>query len=196
MKSTLASVLIISTAVTQIGGCENMSANTGKGAAIGAVAGGTLGALLGNRNDAASGALLGAVAGAAIANYLDKQNATRAEAAKRYDYDARDERLEVESATLAPQSVIPGGTIDSAVQYTTLVPSSSKQVALTETRSLIGKQESVDLGRRDVVRPQGTHTSVAKILVPKDLPKGKYILATTISNGRISKTAQSAFQVV
>lgn len=197
MKKMLASALVVSIAATQLGGCENMNmGTTGQGAAIGALAGGVLGATVGNRDSAALGAVLGAVAGAIIANYIDKQNATRAEAARKYSYDARSDKLEVESATLVPQTVAPGGTVDSTVRYTTLAPSTSQQVRLTETRSLISGQESVDLGRREVLRQQGTHTSTAKVKVPKDLPKGNYTLVTTISDGKNTKTAKSAFQVV
>lgn len=199
MKKLLASALVVSIAGTQLGGCENMNMDmgpTGQGAALGALTGGVLGAAVGNRNNAALGAVLGAVAGAIIANYIDKQNATRAEAARQYSYDSRSDKLEVESATLAPQAVSPGGTVNSTVRYTTLAPGTSQQVRLTETRALISGQESVDLGRREVVRQQGTHTSTAKVNVPKDLPKGNYILATTISDGKNTKTAKSAFQVV
>ena len=197
MKKLLASALVVSIAGTQLGGCENMNmGTTGQGAALGALAGGALGAVVGNRNNAALGAVLGAVAGAIVANYIDRQNATRAEAARKYSYDSRSDKLEVESATLAPQAVSPGGTVDSSVRYTTLAPSTSQQVRLTETRALISGQESVDLGRREVVRQQGTHTSTAKVKVPKDLPRGSYTLVTTISDGRNTKTAKSAFQVV
>ena len=197
MRKLLASALAVSIAGTQLGGCENMNmGTTGQGAALGALAGGAFGAVVGNRNNAALGAVLGAVAGAIIANYIDSQNATRAEAARKYSYDSRSDKLEVESVTLAPQAVSPGGTVDSTVRYTTLAPSTSQQVRLTETRALISGQEAVDLGRREVVRPQGTHTSTAKVKVPKDLPRGSYTLVTTISDGKNTKTAKSAFQVV
>lgn len=61
---------------------------------------------------------------------------------------------------------------------------------------LLGGQDSVDLGRRESVRPQGTHTSTAKVSMPKDLPKGNYTLVTTISDGKMTKTAKSPFAVV
>jgi hypothetical protein len=198
MKKTLASALAISIAATQTSGCENMniSPTLMQGAAIGAVSGGALGATMGNKKDAAIGAVLGAAAGALIANYLDHQAATRAQAAQKYHYNDRTNKLEVENTTVTPQSVTPGGTVDSSVRYTTLAPTPSQSVAVTETRSLISGQESVDLGKRQVMRPQGTHMSTAKIKVPKDFPKGNYILSTTISDGKDTKTAQSPFQVV
>ena len=195
MKKILASVLVVSIAGAQLGGCADMG-TTGQGATVGAVAGGLLGTITGDRRNAALGAVIGAAAGAVIGNYIDKQNATRVDAAKKYSYDARSDRLEVESSTLLPQTVSAGGTVDTTVQYTALAPDTSQQVKLTETRTMVSGKESVDLGRREVVRPQGTHTSTAKVNLPKDLPKGNYTLVTTISDGKNTKSARNAFTVV
>lgn len=197
MKKTITSILVVSITGLHLGGCANMS-QTEQGAGIGAVAGGALGAAVSKNKGqgALIGAALGALAGAAIGNYMDNQNATRTQAAKKYSYDARSDKLEVERTTVAPQTVSRGGTIDATVQYTVLSPSTTEQVKLTETRTLISGQDSVDLGRREVVRPQGTHTSTAKVSVPKDLPKGSYTLVTTISDGKNTKTARSQFAVV
>jgi len=169
---------------------------TGQGAAVGAVAGGVLGAITGNGKSAAIGAAVGAVAGAVIGHYIDEQNATRVDAAKKYSYDARSNKLELERTTLSPDRVTPGGTVDAAVQYTALAPDTSQQVKVTETRSLVGGKDSVDLGQREVLRPQGTHTSSVKMTLPKDLPKGAYTLVTTISDGSITRVARSGFTVV
>jgi len=140
--------------------------------------------------------LIGLLVGAAIGNYNDRQDATRAEAARRYNYDDRSNKLVVEAAMVAPQAVSRGGTFESTVQYTTLSPNNAEQVKLTEVRTLVSEQETVDLGQREVVRPQGTHTSTAKVSLPKDLPKGNYTLVTTISDGRDTKTAKTPFAVV
>lgn len=202
MNKTLAVVVAMSIAATQVGGCasnpsQGMS-KTQQGAAVGAVAGGALGAAVAKNSWAglAIGAALGALAGGLIGNYYDKQDATRAEAAKKYNYDQRTDKLEVESASVAPQTVAPGGVLEAAVQYTTLAPNTTQQIKLTETRTLVSGQESTDLGRREVTRAQGTYTSTAKVTVPKDLPKGNYTLVTTISDGKNTKTAKNQFAVV
>lgn len=197
MKKTIASILVVSISGMQLGGCANMS-QTEQGAGIGAIAGGMFGAAVSKNKGqgALIGAGLGALAGAAIGNYIDKQNATRAQAANKFSYDARSDKLEVESATVAPQTVSRGGTVDATVQYTALSPNTAEQVKLTETRTLVSGQDSIDLGRREIVRPQGTHTSTAKVSVPKDLPKGNYMLVTTISDGKNTKSARSMFSVV
>lgn len=70
-KPLLATVM----AVLLLSGCE--TTNTGKGAAIGAVAGGILGKATGNHKDKRIfiGAAIGALAGAAVGDYMDKQEA-------------------------------------------------------------------------------------------------------------------------
>ena len=199
MKKVIAGVLVVSIVVTQLGGCASTGATqTQQGAAIGAVGGAALGAAVSKNKGkgALIGALIGLLAGAAIGNYMDKQDATRAEAARRYNYDDRGNKLIVEAASVAPQAVARGGSFDSTVQYTTLSPNNADQVKLTEVRTLVSEQETMDLGRREVVRPQGTHTSTAKVSLPKDLPKGTYTLVTTISDGNDTKTAKTPFAIV
>ena len=199
MKKVIASILVVSITAMQLGGCASTGATqTQQGAAIGAVGGAALGAAVSKNKGkgALVGALIGLLVGAAIGNYNDRQDATRAEAARRYNYDDRGNKLVVEAATVAPQAVSRGGTFESTVQYTTLSPNNAEQVKLTEVRTLVSDQETVDLGRREVVRPQGTHTSTAKVSLPKDLPKGNYTLVTTISDGRDTKTAKTPFAVV
>ena len=199
MKKVIASILVVSITTMQLGGCANTGATqTQQGAAIGAVGAAAPGAAVSKNKGkgALIGALIGLLVGAAIGNYRDQQDATRAEAAMKYRYDDRGNKLVVESAAVAPQAVSRGGTFESTVQYTTLSPNIEEQVKLTEVRTLVSAQETIDLGRREVVRPQGTHTSTAKVSLPKDLPKGNYTLVTTISDGKNTKTAKTPFAVV
>lgn len=196
MKKTVATVVALSFVGTQLVGCATMS-STEQGAGIGAATGAVIGAAVSNNKlvGALVGAAVGALAGAAIGNYIDQQNATRAEAAKKYTYDARSEKLEVESVDVAPQKLNPGGTMEAAVRYTVLAPDSGKQVKLTERRTLVNGQDSFDLPAREVSRPQGTHTSTAKVTLPKDLAKGNYTLVTTISDGKNTKSSKTPFVV-
>lgn len=199
MKKVIASILVVSITTMQLGGCANTGATqTQQGAAIGAASGAALGAAVSKNKGkgALIGALIGLLVGAAIGNYRDQQDATRAQAAMKYRYDDRGNKLVVESAAVAPQAVSRGGTFESTVQYTTLSPNIEEQVKLTEVRTLVSAQETIDLGRREVVRPQGTHTSTAKVSLPKDLPNGNYTLVTTISDGKDTKTAKTPFAVV
>ena len=192
--------LIVLMVGTQTAGCVATTPSAergglfgaGSGAAIGAIAGQLIG---GNTKATLIGAAIGAVVGGLVGSYIDQQNATRAEAAKKYQYDEKVAKLEVESASATPDRVAPGSAIDSSVQYTTLSPNKEQQVAITERRVLVGEQESFDLSERKVMREQGTHTSTAKVNLPKDLPKGSYTLVTTITDGQITKTSKTPFAV-
>lgn len=196
MRKTVSTVLAFSLVATQLAGCATMS-NTEQGTGIGAATGAVIGAAVSNNKivGALVGAAVGALAGAVIGNYIDQQNATRAEAAKKYTYDGRGEKLEVESVDVAPQKLNPGGTMAAAVRYTVLAPDSSKQVKLTERRTLVSGHDSFDLPVREVTCTQGTHTSTAKVTLPKDLTKGNYTLVTTISDGKNTKSSKTSFVV-
>ena len=67
------SLLSVTVVAVLLSGCEMN--NTGKGAAIGAAAGGVLGKATGNHKDKRIfiGAAIGALAGAAVGDYMDKQ---------------------------------------------------------------------------------------------------------------------------
>ncbi len=171
-KKTITNLLLLSLVATQLAGCSIILSSSGAGAAFGALTGGLI-----------------------VGNYIDQQNATRAEAAKTHRYDARSDMLEIESSTVSPQAVAQSQSFEATVQYTVLTPDSSAKIMITETRSLEAGQNSFDLGRREVAHAQGTHTSIVKITVPRDLPKGDYTLATTISDGKTTKTAKNNLSV-
>jgi len=195
MKRLIVAFVFFSFLCLQLTSCATMS-ETEKGAVAGAVAGGILGAILGDTRGAIAGAFAGAIVGAVIGNYYDRQVASRAEAAKRYEYRAREEKLEIEGAVIQPQNVSPGSTVEAHVQYTILLPTETQQTRITEARTLVNGRERIELARRDVVRPQGTHISTMKFTMPKDIAKGDYTLITTISDGTRSKTAKSAMRIV
>jgi hypothetical protein len=192
-RNVVATLLAAALAATSLTACAN-TGSTGTGAALGALGGAALGAVVSKENRAVgalAGAAVGALAGGLIGNYMDRQKASRAEAAKKYGYDARSEKLEVEKSAVTPPTVAPGQSFEAMVEYTALSPNAAQEIKLTETRTLVMGQESIDLGRREVVRPQGTHTSSAKVTVPGDLPKGSYTLVTTISDGKTTRNARN-----
>ncbi|MDO9465803.1 MAG: OmpA family protein [Thiobacillus sp.] len=82
MKKTLVSLSIMAIGLGGLSGCANMSETqktTGTGAAIGAVAGGVIGASTGDRKTAATGAAIGAAVGAGggymWSKHMEKQKA-------------------------------------------------------------------------------------------------------------------------
>jgi hypothetical protein len=184
-------------------GCATRSQDSGdmsqtqKGALTGAVLGGLLGAAVGGDSKGAlKGALAGAAIGAIVGHYQDKQVASREEAARRYAAQANEPRLELEDAAAAPPRVPAGGTVESRVGYTVLAPGGAKDVKLTEVRTLTRGEESFPLSKRDVTRAQGTHSSVFKFTLPKDLAAGDYALITTVTSGALTKTVKTPLTVV
>lgn len=195
MKKVIAASLIVSLCGLQLSGCAEMNA-TQKGAGIGAAAGAVLGGLAGgDRKSIFIGAALGAIAGAIIADYQDKQTASRAEAERKYGAVKQD-KLEIDSSSLTPNDVMPGDKVESAVQYTALAAKESQQFKVMETRTLTSDKESVQLASREVVRTQGSHTSTMKFTLPKDIAKGNYTLVTTVSDGKHKRTVKNPLRVV
>ncbi|MDO8891211.1 MAG: glycine zipper domain-containing protein [Sulfurimicrobium sp.] len=195
MKQIIAASLVVSLCSVQLTGCAEMT-QTQKGAGIGAAAGAVLGSLTGgDRKSILIGAALGAIAGAIIANYQDKQTASRAEAERKYGTVTQD-KLEIDSSTLTPDNVMPGDKVESAVQYTALAAREAQQFKVTETRTLMNDKESVQLASREVVRTQGSHVSTMKFTLPKDVAKGDYTLVTTVSDGKNTRTVKNPMRVV
>jgi len=195
MKRIIAIFIIFSFLSFQLMGCVTMT-ETGKGAAVGAVAGGIAGAILGDTKGAIVGAFAGAIVGAVIGNYYDKQIASRVEAAQKYKYKAKEEKLEIEDSLIVPRDVTPGSTVEAHVQYTLLAPTEAQQLKVTETRILANGNERLELAKRGVLRAQGTHISTMRFTIPKDIEKGDYTLITIVSDGKQTRTAKSPFKVM
>lgn len=195
MKRLIVIFVLFSFLALQLAGCTTTT-GTGTGAAAGAVAGGVLGAILGDTRGAIAGALAGAVIGAVIGSYYDKQVASRDEAVKRYGYEAREEKLEIRDSLVSPHHVAPGSTVETHVQYTVLAPVEAQQIRVTETRILAIGNEKIELSKREVIRPQGTHISTMKFTMPKDIEKGDYALITIVSDGKQTKTVKNPLRVL
>ena len=195
MKKFIGMLVLVSFLGFQLTGCATMS-GTEKGATAGAVAGGILGAILGDTKGAIIGTLAGAIVGGVIGNYYDKQVASRAEAAKKYEYSAKEKKLEIENSLITPKDVSPGTTVESSVQYTVLDPVETQNIKIIETRTLATGKEMIELSKRDVMRAQGTHLSTMKFTMPKDIDKGEYTLITTITDGEQTKSSKSPMKII
>jgi hypothetical protein len=128
----------------------------------------------------------------------ETSSATRDEAVKHHPYAAaQGQRLEVESASNTPTSVAPGGVLESLVTYTVIAPGAMETILLTATRTVIVDGEAIPLGKpRQWKSPQGTRTTSVKLTIPENMPKGDYKLITTISDGRVTRTAKTTFSVI
>ena len=168
----------------------------GNGATIGAASGAAIGAIFGKAKGATIGALSGGLLGAVIGSYYDKKMSSRSEAAKKYQYKASEEKLEIEKSVIAPQEVAPGTKFAANVQYTVLHPEETRQANIVETRLIDTGQEKIKLSQRTVTVEQGTHLSTANVTLPKDWPSGEYSLITVISDGKQQKTIKTPLTVV
>ncbi|MGH8773381.1 MAG: hypothetical protein ACREV2_19730, partial [Burkholderiales bacterium] len=104
--------------------------------------------------------------------------------------------IEVEGGSVTPESVTAGATVESSVQYTALSSTEEGQVKVRETRMLEGNNGTVQLADREITRAQGSHTSSIKFTMPNDFPKGNYMMVTTISDGKQTKSIRTPLQVV
>lgn len=195
MRRVIFASLFMPICIAQLTACENLS-KTQQGAAAGAVLGGVIGAAIGNRDTAVKGAIAGAIVGAIVGNYQDRQVASRSEAARKYANDAREDRIEIESASTSPSVVAAGTAFEASIQYSVLGTNAAQSFKLTETRTLIGDSDNYQLPGRQTIRPQGTHTSSVRITLPRDIARGAYSLVTTISDGKLEKTVRTPLRIV
>jgi hypothetical protein len=128
----------------------------------------------------------------------DTQGASRADAMKKYGYDARKgPLLEIEESGLVPDSVPPGGSVEASLRFTGLAPDGVQPIKITESRAVIVDGDAIQLGQpRQREYPQGTHTSTFKLTMPKSMPKGRYPLVTNISDGKNTKTFRNTFTIL
>lgn len=194
MKKTVTLLMIVVMMCVFTAGCASLS-GTENGALIGAGTGSAIGAIFGKGTGAVIGGLSGAVLGAVIGNYYDKQVASREQAAKKYQYKAKEDKLEIEKTTNTPEVVSPGSKFESNVQYTVLLPDAATQANVVEMRFIDSGKDRFKLSERNVARTQGTHLSTARVTLPKDLPSGDYNLITVISGGTQQKTVKTPFTV-
>lgn len=174
---------------------ENKGAATGAG--IGAATGAALGAVVGgDTKSAVIGGVLGALIGGAIGHYYYDQKKTRTETADQYRYrSAEGPLLRVEDASVAPQTVSPGGTVEMKMTYAVLTPAEATELSVTEKREIRLNGELVGNPQVTVVRKGGTYSSSIPLTLPADARKGLYVVTNTVQSGNLSEQIQSAFTV-
>lgn len=195
MKKVICWLMLFSFLCFQLTGCASMSAPE-KGLAGGVVVGALLGAVVGGRPGALIGGFVGGLFGAAIGNYHDSKVASRSEAIKKYRYNFKEDRIEIEDSSILPQYAASGAKLEAQIQYTVLSPENYRETKITETRILDLGSESIVLGEREVPRAQGTYISTLKFTLPRDMPKGNYTLITVVSMNEKTKTTRIPFSVV
>jgi hypothetical protein len=117
---------------------------------------------------------------------------------KRAEKKEGDERVKlfIEKSSIAATNVHMGSTVKANVQYTLFASSDTRDVTITETRILTNRARTMELGKREIVREQGTYSSTMTFPVPEDMPRGYCILYTTISDGKYTRTTKSVLNII
>ena len=87
----------------------------------------------------------------------------------------------IQKQTLYPEKVSPGDTVLAEVHYHLTPPKGTKALKITETRTLVGGDESMDLSTKTFMRLAGDHSSVLEFTLPSDIEPGDYTLTTKVS---------------
>lgn len=174
---------------------EHKGAATGAG--VGAATGAVLGAVVGRDvSSAVIGGLLGALVGGAIGHYYSDQKKTRSETAGQYGYrSAQGNMLRLEEASVVPQTVSPGGTVEMKMTYAVLTPAETTEASVIEKREIRHNGELVGNPEVTVARKGGTYTASIPLTLPADAKKGLYVVTNTVRSGTLSEQLQSAFTV-
>jgi len=192
MRPVAVVLVLVLLATVGLSGCETAQEHprTAIGAGAGALGGAVLGGLIGrNTTGVVVGGLLGALAGGAIGYYLDRQDATREQAARATKYDPGQGLLvRVEAAQASPAAVRAGETVSLVVTYTLLTPRADQLLSVRETREIRHDGLLVANPTTEFTRANGTFTSALPITLPKDAAAGPYEVTVTVAAGdRISR---------
>lgn len=187
-------------------GCATDQYEQNKGAVIGgasgAAVGGVIGGVIGHQsgNTAAGvviGGLLGALGGAAIGHYAYDRVRTEEAAQKQYDYNydqAQTALVRVENASVTPNTVYAGNTVNLAVTYTVLAQQGAT-MDVVETREIRYRGELTGRPQVTVQRQGGTYTSKVPVVLPTDAKAGTYTVLTTIQVGTNSDAREASFTI-
>lgn len=111
-----------------------------------------------------------------------------AETAKQTNYSASQGNVvKVQSFNINPTTVTQGGSAGLSGSYYVMVPEGTKEVKVTETRTVKyfdpSKNQFVDLGSVDqeITAAPGSRKADGKFDIPKDVPEGRYRIAFKVS---------------
>lgn len=167
----------------------------------GAIGGALLGMLVSGRNDRSQGAVVGAIAGGALAHsyawgkclayYSDTNSFPVADArqtAAQVGYKpARGNEVKIQSFTVTPAMIAPGGTLKLAGSYYVMAPDAQQQVKVTETRTVYFFDPSdkawKELGSETtpVTAALGTRRTEGQTGMPVEVAEGRYRVTFKVS---------------
>lgn len=167
-----------------------------RGAAVGAAAGGILGAATEGREGAVWGTVLGALAGGAIGDYLDRQDRSAQETRSVYDYSSdKGTQLRIEETLATPGNVRPGEQVRLSVTYAVLAPSAGETLQVSEIRRVTMNGRKVAETTARVDRTPGTYTSAVPIKLPNDADAGRYEVIVIVTARGQTASGSASFDV-
>ncbi|TLM68863.1 MAG: hypothetical protein FDZ69_01275 [Deltaproteobacteria bacterium] len=175
---------------------KGAAAGAGIGAATGALAGAVLAGEGSRTQGALIGGLVGALVGGAIGNYTVDRQKTAEETASHYNYQGTaGVSIRIESATVSPGAISPGGKVDLLCTYAVMAPQANSQVSLTEIREIRLNNELVGKPEVTSTRTPGTYNSNVPLFLPADAKRGTYKVITTIRSESSSDSRETSFTV-
>lgn len=203
MKMRVAALLTLTAFMLGTSGCVTVSEEhkgAATGAGLGGAAGAVAGAVLAGEGSRTKGALIGGLAGAllggVIGNYTVDKKKTAQETSAKYAYDpSAGTVVRIETATVTPATVSPGGTVNLEATYAVMTASSSSQAAITESREVTLNGELVGNPEVNVNHAAGTYRTTIPLILPSDAKKGKYRVITTIKTAVGKDSRESSFTV-
>ena len=168
------------------------------GAAVGGVIGGVIGEKTGNTmKGVVIGGLLGGLAGAAIGHYAYDRVRDEEAAQKQYGYNydqAQATLVRIENASVTPNIVKAGGTINLMATYTVLAQQGAT-MNVVETREIRYNGDLTGRPQVTVQKQGGTYTSQIPVTLAADAKPGKYTVLTTIQVGPNSDAREASFTI-
>lgn len=126
---------------------------------------------------------------------FERKLGPRDAAVLRYGHKGIEENIVVESPSIFPSEVSPGGTIRQEIRYGLLSENSDDRFIVTESVVVLIDNDPLELLNQQSEKEQGIHQSIIQITLPVDIMPGQYQLITTLSAGGIKRKVSVGFVV-
>jgi chemotaxis protein histidine kinase CheA len=116
--------------------------------------------------------------------------------AEKMKAEQKNVKLVIENSAVGSQTIPSGSSVEADIQYMLLAPNADEEVKIVERRFLSTANKIVEIDNREVFRTQGTYLSRIKFKLPEEVTKGYWILFTTISVEKHTKSAKSVLHIL
>lgn len=203
MKRKIITLCTLVAFACSLTGCITVSEEhkgAAKGAGIGAATGAIAGAVIAPGGSKTKGAVIGGLAGALlgglIGNYTVDKKLTAEQTAAKYNFQPTSGgEVRIESVTVVPTVVTPGGKVDVTATYALLSASPDSPAMVTQTCEIRHNGELVGNPEASVSHTGGTYSSTIPIMLPADAKKGSYTVYTTVKTAYGKDSKETSFTV-